>query len=151
MSRPRIGCQPSRASSTGAYGQQGVQGVASKAGRALGVYRSPFLHRQSLQNKQCFHSQYMPYLSAARNTDLSSITFVPNTFTKAVKHKEQENPQVEMRLTLKGHHKCVATIPLARNPSYVLLAGPFGLQSVFFTSRKTAFLTTPNGLLPHHA
>jgi hypothetical protein len=66
---------------------------------------------------------------------------------------EQENPQeVEMRLTLKGHHKCVATVPLARNPSYVLLAGPFGLQSVFFTSlRKTAFLTTPNGLLPHHA
>jgi hypothetical protein len=66
---------------------------------------------------------------------------------------EQENPQeVEMRLTLKGHHKCVATVPLARNPSYVLLAGPFGLQSAFFTSlRKTAFLTTPNGLLPHHA
>jgi hypothetical protein len=46
----------------------------------------------------------------------------------------------------------VATVPLARNPSYVLLTGPFGLQSVFFTSlRKTAFLTTPNGLLPHHA
>jgi hypothetical protein len=60
---------------------------------------------------------------------------------------EQENPQeVEMRLTLKGHHKCVATVPLARNPSYVLLTGPFGLQSVFFTSlHKTAFLTTPNG------
>jgi hypothetical protein len=55
-------------------------------------------------------------------------------------------------LTLKGHHKCVATVPLARIPSYVLLAGPFGLQSVFFTSlRKAAFLTTPNGLLPHDA
>ena len=54
----------------------------------------------------------------------------------------------EIRLTLKGHHKCVATVPLARNPSYVL-TGPFGLQSVFLTSlRKTAFLTTPNDLLP---
>jgi hypothetical protein len=65
---------------------------------------------------------------------------------------EQDPQEVEMRLTLKGHHKCAATVPLARNPSYVLLAGPFGLQSVFFTSlRKTAFLTKPNGLLPHHA
>jgi hypothetical protein len=53
-----------------------------------------------------------------------------------------------MRLTLKGHHKRVA----ARNPSYVLLAGTLGLQSVFFTSlRETAFLTTSNGLLPHYA
>ena len=40
---------------------------------------------------------------------------------------------------------------LVRNPSYVLLAGVLGLQSVFFTSLcKTAFLTTSNGFISHH-
>jgi hypothetical protein len=54
----------------------------------------------------------------------------------------------ESQMNRKTRKKCV---PLARNPSYVLLAGPFGLQSVFFTSlRKTAFLTTPNGLRDGH-
>jgi hypothetical protein len=70
----------------------------------------------------------------------------------SLKDKQKTPQEVEMRLTLKGQHKYVATIPLARSPSYVLLAGPFRLQSVFFTSlRKTAFLITHNGLLPHHA
>ena len=42
-------------------------------------------------------------------------------------------------------HKCVATVPLARNPSYVLLTRPFGL---FSPRLMASFLTTPNGFPP---
>jgi hypothetical protein len=51
----------------------------------------------------------------------------------------QTHFQVEYRLTLKGHHKCVATVPLVRNPSYDLLAGFSALQSVFTSLHRTGF------------
>jgi hypothetical protein len=67
----------SRASSTGRAGRRprGEQGVVHGASRASplkqGVYQKYIdvfsLHRQSLQNKQCFHNPVYAYLSAARN------------------------------------------------------------------------------------
>jgi hypothetical protein len=53
-----VRCQPSRASLAGRR-QRGEQGIASKAGRTPGYMDVLSLHRQSLQNKQCFHNQYL--------------------------------------------------------------------------------------------
>jgi hypothetical protein len=38
------------------------------------------------------------------------------TVCRVSKNEEEKPQEVETRLTLKGHHKCVATVPLARIP-----------------------------------
>jgi hypothetical protein len=91
VNRPHSGVSPSRASPPGRrrQGEQGKQGVAgeatdrqivrpflvrrgkdvaSKSGRAPGVYRSPSSSfRQSLQNEQLLPQSLYAYLLAARN------------------------------------------------------------------------------------
>jgi hypothetical protein len=62
----RARCQPWQGVIDRVIASEARQGVACEAGRTPGVYRRPFLHRQSLQNKQCFHNLYA-YLSVARN------------------------------------------------------------------------------------
>ena len=55
--RPRFGCQPSRASRASPV-RRGRASTAKQGERQ--EYTDLFsLHRQSLQNKQCFHNQYM--------------------------------------------------------------------------------------------
>jgi hypothetical protein len=90
--RPRgeqgVDHEASRASTTGRAGRRQWGDGASPLKQ--GVHQKYIdvlsLHRQSLQNKQCFHNPVYAYLSAARNT----YNFI-NEYGVALRPQEAEN------------------------------------------------------------
>jgi hypothetical protein len=107
----------SRASSTGRAGRRprGEQGVVHGASRASstgasrasppkqGVHQKYIdvfsLHRQSLQNKQCFHNPVYAYLSAARNRENPLFAYVGmlHRFERYHPKKDHLEPEVDVR------------------------------------------------------